>query len=183
MVLYCVNPIFDIDSDKSINLEKIIAWPHYMLKELYSSERIMFGKFWIGEETMSEIYDVMLPIPDINFISIRTAVTDRDPVLLANPELADKIINSTIIDKNMNMDFFEKDIPTDIDILMKSGYYEYLKNKFTKILRSNKDKNKGHKKIKTRCIDLHLVFLFTITKFLRSKNIHNYLLLINYCKL
>ncbi len=54
----------------------------------------MFGKFWKGEKTKSRITNKIIPESNINFISIRTAIKERDPcqhVTTKAAELADSV--------------------------------------------------------------------------------------------
>ncbi|PQE35722.1 hypothetical protein CUS07_07305 [Enterococcus faecalis] len=127
---YTLNIIFDVELEKSINLdwETIISWPHYMVKYLYSSEQIMFGKFWKNEITKSKFKEGNIPIPSINFLSIRTAIKKRDPLLLSKTkDLAIQIENSVITNNSViYINGTRIDIVTP-DELKEMDYYNYLK--------------------------------------------------------
>lgn len=126
---YTLNIVFDVESDTNYNWEEIISWPHYMMKYLYSKEQIMFGKFWKDEMTKSKFKEGNIPVPDINFLSVRTAVKNKDPQLLSkSKKLATEIENSSITNKSVikinenTIDIF------NIEELKESDYYNYLKN-------------------------------------------------------
>lgn len=110
-----------------------------MLKYLYSKEQIMFGKFWKGEKTKSRITNKIIPESNINFISIRTAIKERDPKLLFESIEIKKIIESSYMStRDVNFDYFKKSIfDMNKQELYDSGYYEYLKKYLTeKLLKS-----------------------------------------------
>ncbi|MBU0279072.1 MULTISPECIES: DUF6875 domain-containing protein [unclassified Gemella] len=133
MIFYTKNIIFDVDDLSYRQWEKIISWSHYTLKELFSSEQIMFGKFWKGEEIVSKITNKMLPIPEITFISIRTAVKSRDPRLLSKiKEFAKIIKESNFKNKVEYPSYILKNYKLlEFEDLCESGYYESLKRKLT----------------------------------------------------
>lgn len=136
MIFYTENIIFDVENSADRQWEKIISWPHYMLKELFSSEQIMFGKFWKGEETVSKITNKMLPVPDITFISIRTAVKSRDPRLLSKTKEFAKIIKESNLEQKVEYPpyILKNDKLLDFEELCESGYYESIKSKLTEKL-------------------------------------------------
>nr|WP_237526412.1 hypothetical protein [Streptomyces sp. SID4913] len=66
----------------------LLAWPHWVLKNLYGPVGVMFGKFYAGE---AEVTGVGHPIPaaPASFLPVRAAVRRRDPRFLhATPDLA-----------------------------------------------------------------------------------------------
>ena len=136
---YSLNIVFDSKFEKNYKWEEMMSWPHYMLKYLYSKEQIMFGKFWKGEKTKSRITNKIIPESNINFISIRTAIKERDPKLLFESIEIKKIIESSYMStRDVNFDYFKKSIfDMNKQELYDSGYYEYLKKYLTeKLLKS-----------------------------------------------
>ncbi|MFF0437482.1 DUF6875 domain-containing protein [Streptomyces sp. NPDC004327] len=66
----------------------LLAWPHWVLKNIYGPVGIMFGKFHAGEEETTRTGDRIPPAP-VSFLPVRAAVRRRDPrFLTATPHLA-----------------------------------------------------------------------------------------------
>ncbi|MFE0580268.1 DUF6875 domain-containing protein [Streptomyces sp. NPDC058874] len=66
----------------------LLAWPHWVLKNLYGPVGIMFGKFYAGEEETTRAGD-RIPAAPVSFLPVRAAVHRRDPCFLtATPDLA-----------------------------------------------------------------------------------------------
>ncbi|MEU6315158.1 DUF6875 domain-containing protein [Streptomyces sp. NPDC047014] len=66
----------------------LLAWPHWVLKNLYGSVGIMFGKFHESEEELTAAGD-RIPAAPVSFLPVRAAVRRRDPRFLsATPDLA-----------------------------------------------------------------------------------------------
>lgn len=61
--------------------KNVVDWPHYILKNMYSSCGLMFGKFWTREEDEG-LDGRPIPPPQVTFLSIRSVVKLRDPLLL-----------------------------------------------------------------------------------------------------
>lgn len=54
-LLYCENVIINLPSKfKHIDGSELFAWPHYLLKLLYTQVGIMLGKFWVNEKLISK---------------------------------------------------------------------------------------------------------------------------------
>ncbi|MGW6412339.1 DUF6875 domain-containing protein [Streptomyces vinaceus] len=66
----------------------LLAWPHWVLKNLYGPVGIMFGKFHAGEEETTRA-GARIPAAPVSFLPVRAAVRRRDPrFLTATPDLA-----------------------------------------------------------------------------------------------
>ncbi|WP_137994121.1 DUF6875 domain-containing protein [Streptomyces vilmorinianum] len=67
---------------------ELMTWPHWALKNLYGPVGVMFGKFYEGDEEISQIGE-RIPAAPFSFIAVRAAVRRRDPRFLqATPDLA-----------------------------------------------------------------------------------------------
>ncbi|MGR3935309.1 DUF6875 domain-containing protein [Streptomyces sp. BRA346] len=67
---------------------ELMAWPHWALKHLYGPVGVMFGKFYAGEEEVTEV-GARVPAAPASFLPVRAAVPRRDPHFLrATPDLA-----------------------------------------------------------------------------------------------
>jgi hypothetical protein len=72
-LLYCEN-IVVIHKQKTVAYgERTVPWVHWMLKLLYTEENVIVGDFWDGESTKSQRGE-HLPVPSINFLSIRSLI-------------------------------------------------------------------------------------------------------------
>lgn len=69
--------IFDIEARDAFDGPELLSWPHWLLKLLYLEVEIMVGKFWRGEVSHDKLGRVV-PIPPVDFLSIRTAVKPKD---------------------------------------------------------------------------------------------------------
>ncbi|MFI1864765.1 DUF6875 domain-containing protein [Streptomyces jumonjinensis] len=66
----------------------LLAWPHWVLKNLYGPVGVMFGKFYAGEEEVTAAGH-RIPAAPASFLPVRAAVRRRDPQFLrATPDLA-----------------------------------------------------------------------------------------------
>nr|WP_237525825.1 hypothetical protein [Streptomyces sp. SID4923] len=66
----------------------LLAWPHWVLKNLYGPLGVMFGKFYAGEEEVTAA-GRRIPAAPASFLPVRAAVRRRDPRFLsATPDLA-----------------------------------------------------------------------------------------------
>lgn len=81
----------------SVSLRQLIGWPHWMLKCLYSRKKLMFGKFWRDEELTTQRGKSLAP-PPLTFISIRSAVLDRDLAFVKNSEAVSKMLADALDD-------------------------------------------------------------------------------------
>ncbi len=103
---FCVNLCFEtppllLTSDAS----KVLDWPHWILKCLYSKVGIMFGKFWINE-TLTGKNGFEVPSPPINFLSIRSAIKPRDPYFLSNTNfILEEMLSSNDTGENLHLEF------------------------------------------------------------------------------
>lgn len=67
---------------------ELLAWPHWVLKNLYGPVGVMFGKFHAGEEEVTAAGG-RIPAAPVSFLPVRAAVRRRDPRFLrATPYLA-----------------------------------------------------------------------------------------------
>lgn len=91
----------DKGESSSIDGERLLVWPHYLLKVLYTNVGIMFGKFWKNEERISR-QGVDIPPPPCHFLAIRSAVKTKDPYFFSKvPSLVDDLSES--IDDGRNV--------------------------------------------------------------------------------
>ncbi|MDI1458910.1 hypothetical protein NHG22_34625 [Streptomyces sp. ATE26] len=66
----------------------LMAWPYWVLKNLYGPVGVMFGKFYAGEEEVTAAGH-RIPAAPVSFLPVRAAVRRRDPRFLsATPDLA-----------------------------------------------------------------------------------------------
>ena len=76
-LLICENVIFNVPKEYDHDGDNLLSLPHWCLKVLYLNAGILYGKFWIGEKLKpADGRDV--PIPSIHFISIRSAIKEKD---------------------------------------------------------------------------------------------------------
>lgn len=86
----------------------LIAWPHWVLKNLYGPVGVMFGKFCAGEDEVTGAGH-LIPAAPVSFLAVRAAVRRRDPRFLrATPDLAAALVAAA----DDGRDVFEH-IPTD----------------------------------------------------------------------
>ncbi|MCX0244351.1 DUF6875 domain-containing protein [Streptomyces drozdowiczii] len=66
----------------------LLAWPHWVLKNVYGPVGVMFGKFYAGEVEVTAAGH-RIPVAPASFLAVRAAVRRRDPRFLhATPDLA-----------------------------------------------------------------------------------------------
>jgi hypothetical protein len=93
-LLLCFNLIFYTNNFEDIDGDRVFLWPHYLLKLIYTEVGIMFGKFWVGEQGISRS-GTPIDVPDCDFISIRSAIKNKDPYFLSKvPDLEDTLLES-----------------------------------------------------------------------------------------
>ncbi|MEN8656189.1 DUF6875 domain-containing protein [Streptomyces sp. 21So2-11] len=86
-LLRCENIVLTGDVPHASHRE-LMAWPHWALKNLYGPCGVMFGKFYAGEEEVTEA-GMRIPGAPASFLPVRAAVRRRDPRFLhATPDLA-----------------------------------------------------------------------------------------------
>ncbi|MFJ6792057.1 hypothetical protein [Streptomyces angustmyceticus] len=86
----------------------LLAWPHWVLKNLYGPVGVMFGKFYAGEGEVTAAGH-RIPAAPASFLPVRAAVRRRDPRFLsATPDLAAALAAAD----DDGRDVFEH-IPTD----------------------------------------------------------------------
>lgn len=126
--LLCVNIVYQFPREWELKGEKLLAWPHWILKCLYTEASIMFGKFWIREQ-MTSLYGRSISEPTCNFLSIRSAVKSRDPELLVQQK---NIIETLILSEDKNQCPFKvMNLPHPSNVsesITKIEFYERLKN-------------------------------------------------------
>lgn len=113
--LLCDNVIVNTGSELTSETTKaLLGWPHWLLKCLYSERNIMFGKFWRGESLVT-VHDISILPPIHTFVSIRTAIMDRDLVFIEDqPEISARLTSGS--------DHIDPEFPNGI------GLNELLKN-------------------------------------------------------
>lgn len=75
--LYCENVIFRFPKEEDVDGRELFAWPHWLLKILYTQADLLFGKFWLGEEEYTRD-SRQVPVPPRHLLSIRSAVKPLD---------------------------------------------------------------------------------------------------------
>ncbi|GAA1149226.1 hypothetical protein GCM10009577_85750 [Streptomyces javensis] len=55
----------------------LMAWPHWVLRNLYGPVGVMFGKFYAGEEEVTAAGH-RVPAAPASFLPVRAAVRRRD---------------------------------------------------------------------------------------------------------
>ncbi|MFF8566600.1 hypothetical protein ACF06N_16750 [Streptomyces albidoflavus] len=86
-LLRCENVVL-LGEVPGVSHRDLFAWPHWALKNLYSSVGIMFGKFCAGEEEDTRS-GARTPAAPVSFLPVRAAIRRRDPYFLrAEPDLA-----------------------------------------------------------------------------------------------
>jgi hypothetical protein len=95
-ILLCDNVVVEADALVPEDaLRDLLLWPHWILKCLYSSTGIMFGKFWRGEELVGR-NGRQMPPPPTTFLSIRSAVKPKDVAFLGGtPNVASMMLGSS----------------------------------------------------------------------------------------
>ncbi|MFJ4866005.1 hypothetical protein [Streptomyces sp. NPDC088748] len=74
---------------------ELMLWPHWVLKNLYGPLGVMFGKFYAGEEEVTEA-GMRIPAAPASFLPVRAAIRRRDPRFLhATPDLATALATAT----------------------------------------------------------------------------------------
>lgn len=93
-VLACENvALADSEAFTPDERSRSISRVHWILKRLYTSKGLMFGKFWIGEVAESRI-GKPIPASPMDFISIRSAVKRLDPQFFTlAPELLPEMLS------------------------------------------------------------------------------------------
>lgn len=123
--LLCDNVIITLDANLIVDWKKVLAWPHFAAKLLYSDLGLMFGKFWIGEESVSRV-GRPIPSPTVSFISIRSAFPTPDALLLSRrtPEFIPRIQNGIDDGRSVLGEFgIDAGIP-DLCTLIAANLYE-----------------------------------------------------------
>lgn len=113
----------------------LIAWPHWILKRLYSTQKLMFGKFWTGEHLITRSGEEVAR-PPLTFLAIRSSFPRRDPSLLeSQPDVA-ALIGDVVLDdhKDVLWDILRPygwDGEMDIGLFARHGVFDILKNNLT----------------------------------------------------
>jgi len=123
-LLICDNLSFIIEGHAAFrDMEKLISWPHWMLKNLYLDVGFMFGKFAVGQQRISRSGED-LPEPPIHFMSIRSLVKERDPYFFTKtPELLANAINAIDDGRNVHAPFLEESILENVEEMRKHSYF------------------------------------------------------------
>jgi hypothetical protein len=92
--LFSENILFHLPENAEVVGPELFAWPHWLLKLLYTKVSIMFGKFWEGEQDASRD-GREIPVPPNNFLSIRSAIKPIDVrFFMKAPQLTDEYVHS-----------------------------------------------------------------------------------------
>jgi len=76
--LLCDNLVIDYGERLSTEeCKKVFDWVHYICKCIYIPKKLIFGKFWKGEEAQDR-HGVQIPAPPVNLFSIRTLLNPND---------------------------------------------------------------------------------------------------------
>lgn len=99
--LLCENILFQFPQIEDSLGEKILGWPHWVLKTRYTKLGILFGKFW--KKAVEESRDGRdLPIPPCHFISVRQSIPPKDPRFFERTDWLRKELESAN-DKGQNV--------------------------------------------------------------------------------
>lgn len=86
-LLRCENVVL-LGETPGVSHRELFAWPHWALKNLYSTVGIMFGKFCAGVEERTRSGS-RTPAAPVSFVPVRAAIRRLDPFFLrADPDLA-----------------------------------------------------------------------------------------------
>ena len=127
-LLYCENVIINLPSKfKHIDGSELFAWPHYLLKLLYTQVGIMLGKFWVNEKLISK-KGISIPSPPCHFLSIRSTIKSRDPGLLKKTKNFSLILQQSE-EKGQNVHhLLPKECELNIQSMKKYNYYQCVLN-------------------------------------------------------
>lgn len=108
----------------------LFDWPHWFLKLLYTKMSVMFGKFWEGE--MDTARDGRpIPIPPVNFLSIRSAVKPIDKRFFTGDLVDIHLESEDTGDSVLPIKFEARDrdsVLKAVELLTTTGFYETLKS-------------------------------------------------------
>lgn len=132
-LLACDNLVFSLEPELAGMVgHPLLDWPHYLGKSLFTEVGLLFGKFWATEVDVS-VSGIPIPPPPVPmFISIRSAIRERDARFFdGSPELLQAYLNS--IDDARNVHSFGP-LPAEDSIwvqhMSKQDYYQYLRSRF-----------------------------------------------------
>lgn len=124
-VLLCDNLVFVPAADCAPwDGRRLLSWPHWALKCLYTGAGVMFGKFWASEASEARS-GLPVPPPPCDFLSIRSAVKMRDPRFFTKAaSLERELLAASDHGQNVHASFTRVD-PADfsVELLRESGYY------------------------------------------------------------
>jgi len=75
--LFCENVIFNFKTHDDEYVKDRLTWIHWYLKLIYSETDIVFGKFYVNENSQSKNGHI-IPNSPLNFISIRSTIRNID---------------------------------------------------------------------------------------------------------
>ncbi len=75
--LLCDNVVVLLPNLRRNQHKAVLELPHWYCKVMYTSDAILFGKFWTGERDIAKDGSP-LPIPPLTFVSLRSAVRTLD---------------------------------------------------------------------------------------------------------
>ncbi|MGH8887302.1 MAG: hypothetical protein ACRDYX_19480 [Egibacteraceae bacterium] len=135
-VLLCDNLVFvPAAGSASWDGRRLLAWPHWALKFLYTGAGVMFGKFWAGEASEARS-GLPIPPPPCNFLSIRSAVKAKDPRFFTKAaSLESELLAASDHGQNVHASFTRVD-PTDfsVELLRESGYYDTVRERAERLV-------------------------------------------------
>ncbi|MGH8929331.1 MAG: hypothetical protein ACRDZO_01515 [Egibacteraceae bacterium] len=128
-VLLCDNLVLaPAHPDTGWHGQELLAWPHWVLKCLYTRVGVMFGKFWAGEVAAAR-NGLEIPSPPCDFLSIRSAVKAKDPRFFTKAEdLVDDLVTANDTGQNVHKPFTTLD-PADftLESLHQIRYYDIVR--------------------------------------------------------
>ena len=91
--LLCINMnILNGENAQKQEVKPVIDWVHWILKCQFTKKGVMFGKFWVGEQKLAK-NGKPCPIPDRDFISIRSTILPADGRFFSvTPKLMGQVI-------------------------------------------------------------------------------------------
>jgi hypothetical protein len=123
--ILCLNLVIDAPSSLSEQGRELICWPVWLAKQIYTDKAIVFGFFWKGEVATAR-NGMTLPVPPVNFISIRSKVPSLDQRFFTqNPDLLQPHIDGQDDGANVHERVFPGAVPdlTDPIAIRQANYY------------------------------------------------------------
>jgi hypothetical protein len=124
-ILVCDNMHFSIKgAAEQRSMEKLLSWPHWMLKNLYVEIGFLFGKFAIGQKRIGRSGE-QIPEPPQHFMSIRTLIKERDPQFFTkSPELLSNALSAIDNGRNIHEPYLNSSILEDVEAMRSKNYFK-----------------------------------------------------------